>query len=335
MKYTVSASMLENGFTVPNDIADKHLRLVGGEQIKVLLLLLRHPGKDWSTDDISSKLKLTREEVEDCLQYWILTGVIAESGSTDDGKPKEYIPKKPADKPAAKPAEKESASPVEYSRPGQEEIAVRISESKEISGMFADLQQILGRTIGYDGQCTFLLLHDRFGLPPEVIYMLADYCVKNGKSGYSYIEAVGKNWAHDEIDTVEKAAEKIESLGKTEQFWKKFLLATSLKNPKPTQKQLPYLEKWLYRQKMSFEMILKAYEEMADHTGGISFAYMDKVIDGWFASGFTSVNEVENAKKTKAEARSAAADSSASYNLDNFVKNSINNKPVYKRKKKK
>jgi hypothetical protein len=172
MVYKFSGTMLEKGFTVPNDIVDKHLRLVGGEQIKVLLLLLRHPGKDMSVSYIAGKLKLSEEEVEDCLQYWFLTGVISETEESIGGEkpeegdaPQKYVPK--AAKPEATPAPPPPA--VEYSRPGPAEIATRISESKEISDMFEDLQKILGRTIGYDGQCTFLLLHDRFVLPPEVI----------------------------------------------------------------------------------------------------------------------------------------------------------------------
>ncbi len=335
MHYKVNGNLLKDSFAVPAIIADKHLRLAGGEQIKVLLLILRNSDKSLSVGEIAKALKYTESDVEDCLQYWILTGVISEEEGESEA-PKKYIPKTDTQKkPSPPPAPSVPAAPViEYSRPGQEEIATRMSESKEIADLFSELQVIMGKTIGYDGQCTFLLLHDRFGLPPEVIYMLADYCVKIGKPGYSYIEAVGKSWAEAEIDTIDKAAEKIASLDETDKFWKRFILAAGLNNPKPTQKQIAYIEKWTVKQNMSFDLIFTAYEEMAEHTGKLSFAYMDKILDGWYAAGYKTKQDIENAKKVKTEVKAPGGASSASYNLGTFAADNITNKPKYKRKKK-
>ncbi len=337
MTYKINKFAEKDSFSVPAVIADKHLKFASGDAVKVLLLALKNSDRALSTADFAKKLKISESDVEDCLQYWILTGILSDDSSdgqiTFDTEPQKYVPGAKREKtPPAAPSL--PAAPIEYSRPSPSEIATRIGESKEIANLFTELQKILGKTIGYDGQCTFLLLHDRFGLPPEVIFMLTDYCVSSGKTGYSYIEAVGKSWAENEIDTIDKAAEKIEALGDVDKFWKKFSAAAGLKTPKPTQKQAAFIEKWLKRQNLSLDLILLAYEEMAERTGKLSFAYMDKVLENWYSEGFKKAADVENAKKAGREKSNHSGKSPASYDVDQFNEKGAGKAPVYKRKKK-
>ena len=106
-----------------------------------------------------------------------------------------------------------------------------LEESPEIGFLFNEAQAKLGKTIGYDGQCTLLLLHDHYGLPTEVSFMMIDYCVSIGKSNYAYLEAVGKDWGTREIDTLEKAAEQISILKSANTVWKEFSQYAGITNP--------------------------------------------------------------------------------------------------------
>ncbi len=330
MKYTVNKERFGSSFQVPADIVDKHLRLASGEQIKVLLLILRKMPEALDENKIAAALKYNVADVEDYLQYWVLTGVLKEENAEAAAEPVKYVPK----------AEKKTAASIpepvkeEYSRPSASEIAARIGESKEIANLFTELQAKLGKTIGYDGQCTFILLHDRFGLPADVIFMLVDYCVSIGKTGYSYIEAAGRSWGEQEIDTIEKAAEKIASLNKVEKFWKKFAAETGIKNPKPTSKQTGYIEHWLTDLRMKPEMIMSAYEEMADSTGKVSFSYMNKILERWHAEGIKTPSALEESKAARTDAKSAKAPAEASYDLDEYREKTIHSKLKYERKQK-
>lgn len=340
MAYTVNKLKKGKTFEIPTDIVDKHIRLATGDQIKVLLLLMRLQPQELEAKEIATKLKMKRDDVDDCLQYWILTGVVSDgSGSEDEtesevSKPEKYIPrntgKKKADTVSVSVSEAEPI--IEYSRPTQSEIASRISESKEIATLFQMVQAKMGKTIGYDGQATLLLVHDRFGLPVDVIYMLIEYCVSIGKTGFGYIESVGQSWGEQEIDSIEKAAEKIESLNKADSFWKKFIVETGIKTPKPTSKQIEYIEHWTKDLGMSMDMIVRAYEQMADNTGKISFAYMNKILEGWNVEGFRKISDVENAKNVKQAAKQKPGVGSASYDIDDFVEKSKHSKLKYARK---
>ena len=56
------------------------------------------------------------------------------------------------------------------------------------------------------------MLHDTDGLPVGVIIMLMQYAVSVGKGNIKYIEKMAISWANEEIDTVEKAENKIRTL---------------------------------------------------------------------------------------------------------------------------
>ena len=324
-------------FAVPDKIVDEYLRFASGDQIKVLLAVLRNP--DAGAAEISQCAKLDESDVADCLRFWELMGAVIQTGSPAQlsvapEEPVKFIPgqTQPAD-------EKKPLPPLpdysDYTRPSPDEIASRLDESGDIRGLFRELQSKLGKTIGYDGQCAFLRLYDNYGLPADVIYMLVDYCVSAGKTGYSYIEKAGRSWAEQEIDTIEKACEKISKLDKVNSFWNKFSVEQGLKNSKPTASQSKYIETWLNEYRMNFDMVCLAYDKMVEKTGKLEFRYMDKILAGWHNSGFGSVSDVERAEKARKEAAAKPSDGTASYNLDKFREEGIKKTPRYERPGKK
>ena len=343
MSYKVKEKIKGGTFSIPDVIADKHLRFASGDQIKVLIVALRHPEKSCDAHSISKYLKMTEADAEDCLQYWVLMGILTDQSSEEDAaealppQPVKFIPGKIAGDPVKPPVKSAPKTDIsDYTRPSAAEIATRMEESPEISALFRELQMRLGKTIGYDGQCTFISLYDRYGLPADVIYMLVDHCVSMGKTGYSYIEKTGKSWAEQEIDTIEKAAEKIASLDKAGKFWKKFAAAQGLTNSKPTSNQTKYITRWLDELKMSFDMICLAYEEMTERTGKISYPYMDKILLNWHECGYKTPEDVETASKNRSDAAKAVKqDKTASYDLSSVKNSELNGSLKYERKSKK
>ncbi len=349
MTYKVNSKKSDNCFSVPNIIADKHLRLASGEQIKVLLYILRKAPKCVTKEKIASKLKFSVSDVEDYLDYWILTGVLVEceeetkEDSQDSSKeknketqekaePEKYVPSSSKKEPETVKATKK----VEYSRPTQKEVATRMSESAEICALLAEIEPLLGKTISFDGQCTFITMHDRFGLSPEIIFMLVQYCNSKGKNGYSYMEKVAQSWCEEEIDTIEKAANKIASLNKIDKFWKKFATAVGISTPKPTSSQVPYFEKWLNEYKMSLEMIVYAYEITVENISKFRISYTDKILTDWYKNKFKTVDDVKLAEKNKAEAnKKKVGQKGASYDLDAFTEKQLNAPIKYEKRNKK
>lgn len=338
MSYSVNPSMFKSIFAVPTDIVDKHIRLANEHQLKVLLWILRNSPDNPDINEMCKALKMNISDATDYLQYWILTGVLMSSG---DGSA-QSIPVQPQNTPKAETvsvdiAEKTKEEPIiTPSKPSSSEIAERIDESPEIGHLFNEAQHKLGKTIGYDGQCTLLLLHDHYGLPTDVLFMLIDYCVSIGKTNYSYIQAVGKDWGNREVDTLDKAAEQITALRKANAVWHEFSKSAGIVNPRPTTSQTAYLRKWSDELKFSTEMMILAYEEMANHTGKLNFNYMDKVLCNWHSKGYKTPEDVANAAAEQKEKKPKSPSSAnASYDLDKFKEQSLHAELKYERKKKK
>ena len=103
--------------------------------------------------------------------------------------------------------EKTVLAPIPLSKPTSDQIACRLMEEPALRLLYAEAQQKLGRTIGYDGQSTLLMIHDQYGLPVEVILMILEYAASQGKTSMAYIAKMGRDWGEREIDTLEKAEE--------------------------------------------------------------------------------------------------------------------------------
>ncbi|MBQ8762493.1 MAG: DnaD domain protein [Clostridia bacterium] len=335
MSYSVNPSVFKSIFAVPTDIVDKHIRLANGDQLKVLLWILRNSTDNPDIDEMCKALKINASDAADYLQYWVLTGVLSENGETVTPPPADIPEKAETVK-----EEKKNEIPVVSvapSKPSSREILERIEESPEIGHLFNEAQQMLGKTIGYDGQCTLLLLHDHYGLPTEVLFMMIDYCVSIGKSNYAYLEAVGKDWGTREIDTLDKAAEQIAILKKSNAVWKEFAQNAGITNPRPTVKQTEYLRRWSSEWKFGINMIILAYEEMANHTSKLSMPYIDKILMNWHNKGYKTPADVEKAAAEQKDSKPAGKtknSNEASYDLDKFKEQSLHGELKYERKKK-
>lgn len=334
MSYSVNPSAFKSIFAVPTDIVDKHIRLANGDQLKVLLWILRNSPDNPDIKKMCAALKINESDAQDYLQYWVLTGVLSDSGEAFV-----QAPAVKTDIPETAKAEIKTSKEIPSSipsKPSSLEIAERLDESPEIGHLFNEAQQMLGKTIGYDGQCTLLLLHDHYGLPTEVLFMMIDYCVSVGKTNYSYLEAVGRDWGLREIDTLDKAAEQISILRNINTVWKELAQHAGFSNPRPTAKQSEYIRRWSNEWKFSTDMIILAYEEMTNRTGKISYGYIEKILANWLGKGYKKPADIEKAeaeiKNQKSSAQKGSSD--ASYDLVKFKQQSLHGELKYERKKK-
>ncbi|MBQ8027736.1 MAG: DnaD domain protein [Clostridia bacterium] len=333
MEFSINPQMMFGlSFSVPAAVVDKHLKLAGAAQIKVLLWLLRHAAESPTMDELCNALNMKSADATDAMQYWVECGIVLENGKVAKAEDQpEYA------KPAKENTPVEIKSEISYTRPTSEQILKRTKESAEIQFMFNEAQKKLGRTIGYDGQSTLLMIHDFYGLPVEVLLMLIEYCVSIGKNSLGYISKAAKTWSEKEIDSLEKADEQIHLLRRCDGTWKKLCELTGISTPRPTASQSSYLAHWTNELKFDIDMIYLAYEEMANHTDKISFPYMNKVLQNWSDQGIRSPHQVEEAKEQRAAEKAKPAQKKkstgyeASYDIDEFDKKSATTPLIYKK----
>ncbi|MDR3314844.1 MAG: DnaD domain protein [Oscillospiraceae bacterium] len=342
MPYRINGADYQRGvFAVPNCVAEEYLRLAGGLSLKALLWMLRRGGEALDVEALAKALGQPTGEIIDALQYWIDRGLVLR----EDAEPglavqptsilrQQPTPVAPPDVLQETPAAAIAAAPLPQLRPTGTQIADRLEESPELRWLLSEeAPKKLERTIGYDGQSTLLMLHDTYGLPPEVIPMLLQYCVDAGKRSYAYIEAVGQDWGRREIDSIEKADEQIAALKQSQSLWNELRRLTGLQAPKPTAAQSDYLRRWQKEFGFGIEMIHAAYEETAEHTGKFSFAYMHKVLQNWHAAGVKTPAEAAAQKHTAAAAKprsgakggnkTTAPGAAPSYDLEEYERSTL------------
>lgn len=324
--YKLNPACYGTMFAIPASVADTYLAEVSGNSLKVLLLIFRNPSGAVSVSEISDGLGLSADEVLLSLDYWVQKGVLL---FTDDVGNVKYVPKANRTAQPDATAEKKavpataqntafSPTAAEFPKPTMEQIAVRIQEDKTVQSLLAEAQCILGRTIGLDMQTTLLTLFDTYGLNKEVILTLVQYLTEHGRGATANILRVGKTWAQREINTLDAANEYIQNDTQVNRLFTEFRTATGISTPRPTQKQSEYLLSWM-QMGMSMELLLKAYEETAERTGKLSFAYMDKILKNWHSEGITSADDADAQKVKKTAVKKSGKEEKRSYDLDDAL----------------
>ena len=303
MDYKVNPLAWASGiFPVPDVLVDENIRLASVVQLKVILYLLRHGKNVVTKEEISEALSLDVYDVADAMVFWAERGVLVKD--TDSAREITNVNKKPA-QPAVteihieKAEIKKNEQPkkitpdIPSSRPSHEQVAARCKESEELVHLFREAQQALGKTVGYEGQATLLMMHDTYGLPTEVILMAVEYAVSQKKTGFAYIGRIGKKWSENEIDTIEAAEEYILEHNEINEVWNKLRSLTEINNIRPTEQQHRYLNCWVKEYGYDVNIIYQAYEEGVNNTGKFNMPYMDKIIRTWHEHGVKTVLDIQ------------------------------------------
>lgn len=323
MSYIFNSAVLGSMFAVPAQVVDNYIKLASASQLKTLLWICRHISEPIDAAKISQEIGYSVGDVEDALTVIAGWGVLIGTDVTVTPAPVSSEKPKITEQP-------KHLEEIAASKPSSEQIMTRCKEDSEILAMFSDIEKMLGKTLGYDSRSTLLMMHDHYGLPIEVIYMLVDYCKSVGKSGFSYISKVGKTWGEREIDTIEKADEQIKILNSCNKLWKEFAEMAGIQNPRPSSSQSAYLRTWSVELKFNVEMIYLAYEEMLNHSSKISFPYMNKILMNWHSKGIKTPDDIEKEKEEYRRKKSPITQANVSFDI-----NEINRRgdalPVYKK----
>lgn len=314
-------------FAVPNDVVDKYIRLATEKQLKVLLWLLRNAGSEYTAEEMAQALSVHPLDIGDYIQFWVNAGLLcempqglvpAQRQAENEIKP---VPEEKADGQAQVQQEKvkaEKKKPRALSRPQKPDsayVAKRLSESGELSFLMEEAQVILGRPLSGGDSATLLMLHEDDGLPVDVILMILQYAVGEGKTAMRYVERVGADWASEDIDSVEKAEEKLRAIAGTKDAWRKVSRIFGLNSTgSPTKTQLECAGRWVNEWKYQEEMLRLAYETCVDTKGEYNLKYIDGIIKRWHSAGIMEPQDVENAKKPKK--KETAQKRGTSYDID-------------------
>lgn len=299
MGVKINSAVWNSIFAVPTCIVDDHIKMAGGQQLKVLLYILRHSNEGVEIESIATGVGMSVADVKDAMQYWISVGLVSIDGTGAAGtQPTSTQPIVVNTSPNVQVDVNAELIELPDVVPTHEQVVARLMESPELKALYNEAQLKFGKTIGYDVQAKLLMIYDHYGLPVEIILTIIEYAVSQGKSSIKYIETVAKDWASRGITSLDDADAYIKQLQTEDKLWKKFAAAWPGEKLLYSERRMAYLKRWHIEHKQSFELIYYAAEEMINRTNKINFGYMDKILESWHEQRFKSpVEVVQSAKK--------------------------------------
>ncbi|MDY4192360.1 MAG: DnaD domain protein [Oscillospiraceae bacterium] len=321
MGYRIDYSRWSTAFSVPCEVADRHIRLCGAASLRVLMVVLRRCGEELSLSQIADAVGLSEEDAKDALHYWLEAGILQESG-------KAIAPKAPDAEPsAADPPSSASALSASSPQPVPH-LPVRVPPAKlppaeiqklvhskpELGFLLQESEAVLGKTLSSADLSTLVSLYDWAGLPADIILMAVTYCAERGKPNLRYIEKTALSWVEKGIDTHEAIERYIKEQDQTEDELRQVKTAFGIYDRKLTAKETEFIRTWFHRYGFDISVIKLAYETAIDNTGKLNFPYINKVLSNWHEKGITSCRQASEERLHRPEAEGTAQ----SFDLDQF-----------------
>lgn len=280
-EYVWNAALMRRVFVVPEEIADRHLRLAGSVQLKVLLWLSRNDGA-FDADACAKAIGETAPDCRDALQYWVAAGVL----QTTDEEEETVTAEVPAPTPAKKPTRPK------VTKPQMTEVICRQTKDEEFGGLLTEVSARMGRPLSNGDAETLLYLYDTVGLPAAVLLMVVGYAVHAERINMRYIEKVALDWADRGILTMEAAEEHLCYMERCEQAVRHVQTVCELAKPLTGATASRTAEKWICQWGITDEVLRQAYAVCQEKTGKFETRYMDRVLENWHSQGADTAEKV-------------------------------------------
>ena len=273
-------SMLFSSTNLPDVFITEYLSEAPGDYIKVYLyiLFLSKYGKDIKLNDLSKKIAVPLNIIQDAIKYWEEVEVITKKGTgyivnniQEIELNKLYSPKLTISKETIQNMEKDKS---------------RSNAIEAINSMF--FQGIMSPSWYSDIDLWF----KKYQFDEEVMIALFRYCFEKSALHKNYVKAVADAWHGNNIKTfsdLEEYDENNEKIKKAKKnISKKLGLTRNL-----TQYEEAYIEKWLQEYKYNLETIDLALKKTTSKSNP-NFDYIDKIITDWHDRKLLNSDDVKN-----------------------------------------
>ena len=187
-------------------------------------------------------------------------------------------------------------------RPSYTETDVLDAMERDLSfrGLYGEIQRLLGRSLNTEELKILLGFVRYLELSADVISVLVCYCKDRARQRGSFrnpslrtIEKEAYAWAERGIDTVEEAAAFIQAQNIRNSRLYRLMGILQIRGRSLTAAEERYAQSWL---DMGFEeeTLSMAYERTCLNTGGLNWAYMNKILQRWHDQGLHTAEAVRS-----------------------------------------
>ena len=182
----------------------------------------------------------------------------------------------------------------------EKDVLTAMDTDSSFRSLYGEVQRLLGRSLNTEELKILLGFVRYLGLPADVISVLVCYCKERARRkgglrnpSLRTIEKEAYAWAEQGIDTVEEAAAFIQAQNVRNSRLHRLMNILQIRGRSLTAAEERYAQSWL-DMGMEEELISMAYERTCLNTGGLNWAYMNKILQRWNEQGFRTAEEVRN-----------------------------------------
>lgn len=301
MKFNVSPNAYSAVFSMPCEAVDKHIKLAGAVQLKVLLAAFRNVSFGIDSDKIAEMLSIPKADVEDSLRYWVSAGLLTMPDAEVTVSPK---------------TEEKKGNVRAAVRPTREEVAQRGFEDEQVAFLLREAQNKFGRGLKTSEASTLLWLYDDEGMSVALIIMLLEYAVSENCCNVRFVERTATEWLKAGVTDIVSAEKQIAEAAKRKTAWRIVENAFGLERRQPSKAESETAYKWVNEWGMTRELLRAAYDACVDTTSHFSMQYIKKIIDEWHKAGVKTVDDIPERKSGAKRGK----ESFAAYDIDDVEK---------------
>ena len=179
-----------------------------------------------------------------------------------------------------------------------EQDVIRADYDPEFSRLKEEVQRLLGKGMNIEELKILLGFVRYLGMTPDVISVLVSYCKDRARQkgrlrnpSLRTIEKEAYAWAERGIDTVEEAIAFIQAQNVRNSRLARLMNILQIRGRSLTAAEERYALSWL-DMGIDEEMLAMAYERTCLNTGGLNWAYMNKIIQRWNEQGLRTAEAV-------------------------------------------
>ena len=168
----------------------------------------------------------------------------------------------------------------------------------DFRGLYGEVQRLLGRSLNTEELKILLGFVRYLGMTPELVSVLVCYCKDRSRRKGSLrnpslrtIEKEAYAWAERGIESVEDAAAFIQKENVRNSRISRLMGLLQIHGRSLTGAEERYAKAWLDMD-LSEELISMAYERTCLNTGGLNWAYMNKILQRWHDQGLRTAEDV-------------------------------------------
>ena len=182
----------------------------------------------------------------------------------------------------------------------EKDVLEAMDQDNSFRSLYGEVQRLLGRSLNTEELKILLGFVRYLGLPADVISVLVCYCKDRARQKGSLrnpslrtIEKEAYSWAEQGIDTVEEAAAFIQTQNVRNSRIHRLMNILQIHGRSLTAAEDRYAQNWL-DMGVDEDVISMAYERTCLNTGGLNWAYMNKILQRWQQQGFRTAEDVRS-----------------------------------------